>query len=113
MTARRITVRTLRGEATRREKPQTRREAAIVRAATTAVLRSLAGLTERTLFRYFPTKDALYRRVMFPAILAAALPRELGDIARLFASDSEGYSDWHGRILKMRVEVAKNAGPQF
>jgi TetR/AcrR family transcriptional regulator len=125
MTARRITVRTLRGEATRREKPQTRREAAIVRAATrlfdekgfaaahTADIASLAGVTERTLFRYFPTKDALYRRVMFPAILAAALPRELGDIARLFASDSEGYSDWHGRILKMRVEVAKNAGPQF
>lgn len=125
MSARRITVRALRGQATRYEKPQTAREAAIVRAATrlfdekgfvaahTADIASLAGVTERTLFRYFPTKDALYRRVMFPAILAAALPRELSDIGRLFASDSESYSDWHGRILKMRVEVAKQAGPQF
>ena len=50
---------------------------------------------------------------MFPAILAAALPRELTDIGRLFASDSENYVDWHRRILKMRIEVAKQAGPQF
>lgn len=125
MTPRRITVRALRGEAVRYEKPQIRREAALVRAATrlfhekgfaaahTADIASLAGVTERTLFRYFPTKDALYRRVMFPAILAAALPRELRDIGRLFASDSESYFDWQGRILKMRVEVAKQAGPQF
>ena len=125
MTARRITVRGLRGEAARYEKPQTELEAAIIQAATrlfgergydatrTAQVASMAGVTERTLFRYFPTKNALYRRVMFPAILAAALPRELADIGRLFASDSESYSDWHGRILKMRIEVAKHAGPQF
>ena len=44
-------------------------------AAHTAEIALLAGVTERTLFRYFPTKDALYGRVMFPAILAAALPQ--------------------------------------
>ena len=125
MTPRRITVRALRGEAARYEKPQTGPEAAIVQAATrlfsekgydatrTAQIASAAGVTERTLFRYFPTKNALYRRVMFPAILAAALPRELTDVGRLFASDSESYPDWHRRILKMRIEVAKRAGPQF
>lgn len=125
MTARRITVRALRGEAARYEKPQTEPEAAIIQAATrlfgengyaatrTAQIASMAGVTERTLYRYFPSKNALYRRVMFPAILAAALPRELTDIGRLFASDSESYSDWHRRILKMRIEVAKHAGPQF
>jgi AcrR family transcriptional regulator len=125
MRARRITLRTLRGEAARYEKPQTEPEAALIQAATrlfaergydatrTAQIASMAGVTERTLFRYFPSKNALYRRVMFPAILAAALPRELTDIGKLFASDSESYSDWHRRILKMRIEVAKHAGPQF
>ncbi len=125
MTARRITVRALRGEAACYEKPPSGPEAAIIQAATrlfgekgydatrTAQIASAAGVTERTLFRYFPTKNALYRRVMFPAILAAALPRELTDIGRLFASDSENYPDWHRRILKMRIEVAKRAGPQF
>jgi AcrR family transcriptional regulator len=125
MTVRRITVRALRGEAARYEKPQTELEAAIFQAATrlfgekgyeatrTAQIASMAGVTERTLFRYFPTKNALYRRVMFPAILAAALPRELTDIGRLFGSDSESYSDWHRRILEARIEVAKHAAPQF
>jgi len=55
----------------------------------------------------------LYRRVIFPAILAAALPHELSQISRLFAHDSESFSDWHRRILRMRIEVAKRAGPQF
>jgi AcrR family transcriptional regulator len=125
MAARRITMRALRGEAARYEKPQTEREAAIIQAATrlfgekgydatrTAQIASSAGVTERTLFRYFPSKNALYRRVMFPAILAAALPRELTDLSRLFGSDSESYSDWHRRILKMRIEVARHSGPQF
>jgi AcrR family transcriptional regulator len=125
MTARRITLRALRGEAARYEKPQNEREAAIIQAATrlfgkqgyeathTAQIASIAGVTERTLFRYFPSKNALYRRVIFPAILAAALPRDLSHISRLFASDTEIYSDWHRRILKMRIEVAKQAGPQF
>jgi AcrR family transcriptional regulator len=73
MTARRITVRGLRGEAERYEKPQTELEAAIIQAATrlfgergydatrAAQVASMAGVTERTLFRYFPTKNALYR----------------------------------------------------
>jgi AcrR family transcriptional regulator len=125
MTTKRITLRALRGEAARYEKPLSEREAAIIRAATrlfgekgydatrTAHIASSAGVTPRTLFRYFPTKKALYRRVMFPAILAAALPLELTHIRRLFASDSESYPDWHRHILKMRTEVAKHAGPQF
>jgi AcrR family transcriptional regulator len=125
MTTRRITVRALRGEAARYEKPQTEREAAIVKAATrlfgekgyagtrTSEIAAAARVTERTLFRYFPTKEVLYRRVMFPAIVAAAFPQELTDTGRLFASDSETFADWHRRILKMRVEVARRAAPQF
>lgn len=125
MRAKRITLRALRGEAARYEKPQTEPEAALIQAATrlfaergydatrTAQIASMAGVTERTLFRYFPSKNALYRRVMFPAILAAALPGELTDIGRLFTSESESYSDWHRRILKMRIEIAKRAAPQF
>jgi TetR/AcrR family transcriptional regulator len=118
-------VRALRGEAARYEKPQTEREAAILKAATqvfgdkgydaarTAEIAAAAGVTERTLFRYFPTKAALYRRVMFPAVLAAAIPQELTDTAKLFASDSETFAEWHRRILEIRVESARRSAPQF
>jgi AcrR family transcriptional regulator len=125
MAARRMTVRALRGEAARYQKPQTEREAAIVKAATrlfgekgyegtrTADIAGAARVTERTLFRYFPTKQVLYRRVMFPAVLAAAIPQELTDTGKLFASDSETFLEWHRRILKMRVEAARRNAPQF
>jgi AcrR family transcriptional regulator len=125
MIARRLNVKTLRGESARYERPRTSKEAAILAAATeifgakgygdarTADIASAAGVTERTLFRYFPTKDQLYRRVMFPAVLAATMPRELTETGKLFASDSESFPEWHRRVLKLRVGAARAAAPQF
>ena len=71
MIARRLSAKTLRGESARYERPRTDREAAILAAATaifgakgyrdarTAEIAASAGVTERTLFRYFPSKDRL------------------------------------------------------
>src|SRR3989440_2718765 len=125
MIARRLSAKTLRGESARYERPRTAREAAILQAATaifsakgyrgarTAEIASSAGVTERTLFRYFPSKDQLYRRVMFPAVLAATMPRELTETGKLFAADSESFRDWHRRVLKLRNDAARAAAPQF
>jgi TetR/AcrR family transcriptional regulator len=125
MTARRLSARTLRGESARYERPSTQKEAAILLAATrlfgdkgyrgarTAEIAAAAGVTERTLFRYFPSKDSLYRRVMFPAVLAATMPRELTETGKLFAADSESFRDWHRRVLKLRTGAACAAAPQF
>src|SRR4051794_18105024 len=125
MTARRLSARTLRGESARYERPSTAKEAAILQAATqvfgdkgfrgarTADIAAAAGVTERTLFRYFPSKDSLYRRVMFPAVLAATMPRELTETAKLFAADSESFREWHRRVLKLRTGAARAAAPQF
>jgi len=125
MIARRLSAKTLRGESARYERPRTDREAAILAAATaifgakgyrdarTAEIAASAGVTERTLFRYFPSKDRLYRRVMFPAVLAATMPRELTETGKLFAADSESFADWHRRVLKLRTGAARTAAPQF
>lgn len=125
MVARQVTLRTLRGEAARYQRPQNKREAAILAAATrlfgakgyagarTAEIAAAAGMTERTLFRYFPSKQQLYRRVMFPALLAAAAPRALADAGELFGSDAESFAQWHRRVLALRVAAAKEAAPQF
>jgi len=123
--ARRISARSLRGESARYERPSTEREAAILQAATqvfgsrgyrgarTADIAAQARVTERTLFRYFPTKEKLYRRVMFPALLAATMPRELNETGKLFAADSESFADWHRRVLKLRTAAARGAASQF
>lgn len=125
MISRRLSARTLRGESARYERPRTEKEAAILQAATaifgakgyrdarTADIAASAGVTERTLFRYFPTKDQLYRRVMFPAVLAATMPHELNETGKLFAADSESFVDWHRRVLKLRTGAARAAAPQF
>jgi AcrR family transcriptional regulator len=125
MTARRLSARALRGESARYERPRTEREAAILRAATrvfaakgfrgarTADIAAAAGVTERTLFKYFRSKDALHRRVMFPAVLAATMPRELDAAGKLFAADSESFADWHRRVLRLRLDAAQAAAPQF
>jgi TetR/AcrR family transcriptional regulator len=125
MIARRLSARTLRGESARYERPRTEREAAILQAATaifgakgyrdarTADIAAAARVTERTLFRYFPSKEQLYRRVMFPALLAATMPRELNETGKLFAADSESFADWHRRVLKLRTAAARGAASQF
>ena len=124
MTHKRLSAQTLRGESARYARPSTAKEAAILQAATrlfgekgrgarTADIAAAAGVTERTLFRYFPSKESLYRRVMSPALLAATMPRELTETAKLFAADSESFREWHRRVLKLRTDAARAAAPQF
>ena len=104
--ARQPSIRALRGEAARYSRPGSAKEGAILDAATrlfgergfdathTADIANAAGVTERTLFRYFTSKEKLYRRVMVPALLAAAVPRALDDAGALFATDAPRFSDW-------------------
>lgn len=125
MVARQVTLKALRGEAARYQRPENAKEAAILEAATrlfgargytgtrTARIADAAGVTERTLFRYFPSKERLYRRVMFPALLAAAAPRALLDAGELFGKDAESFAQWHRRVLALRVDAARRSAPQF
>jgi TetR/AcrR family transcriptional regulator len=125
MPGRRVNLRALRSEAARYARPSSGKEAAILTAATqlfgekgfdgtrTAEIAAVARVTQRTLFSYFPTKETLYRRVMFPALLSAAMPRLLMDAGKLFGAEGEDVAEWERRILTRRVGAAKRAAPQF
>lgn len=93
-------------EAARYAAPASAREAAIVRAAErlfaergyaaarTAEIARMAGVTERTLFKHFPDKDALLRRVLYPALLATA-----GE-----PLEAASFAQWFGGFLRARLE---------
>lgn len=50
---------------------------------------------------------------MFPALLAATMPRELADTGRLLVAGAEPFAQWHRRVLELRIEAARAAAPQF
>jgi TetR/AcrR family transcriptional regulator len=61
--------------------------------ATTAEIARRAGVTERTLFRYFPSKRDLVRRVLAPVILRTILTREWKPFGALLDDDTPNAKD--------------------
>src|SRR5215475_11676893 len=84
----RVSIKDMQKETKKFRAPATEKERSIIEAAlglmsergvdgaTTAEIARRAGVTEKTLFRYFPSKKDLVRRVLFPPLLNAALSRE-------------------------------------
>ncbi|TGK50625.1 TetR/AcrR family transcriptional regulator [Leptospira kanakyensis] len=76
--------------------------------ATTAELAKRAGVTERTLFKYFPSKNDLYRRVLAGLLLSTIVPGHMSDLKERLESLKPDFKDWYISILKARYEaVAK------
>ncbi|PJZ84784.1 TetR/AcrR family transcriptional regulator [Leptospira harrisiae] len=76
--------------------------------ATTAELANRAGVTERTLFKYFPSKHDLYRRVLSGLLLSTIVPGHMSDLKERLQTLKPNFKDWYISILKARYEaVAK------
>jgi TetR/AcrR family transcriptional regulator len=56
--------------------------------ATTAAIAKRANVTEKTLFRYFPSKKDLIRRVLFPLIVHTGLTQQWGILEQVLRSHS-------------------------
>jgi AcrR family transcriptional regulator len=77
--------------------------------ATTAEIARRAGVTERTLFRYFPSKKDLVRRVLVPLLLRGIVAQQLEFLEKLIASDDLDLKNWYVRTATARFEqVAKD-----
>jgi len=117
-----LSLRDLEQETERFFAPATEKEKAIMEAAsvligergidgaTTAEIAKRAGVTERTLFRYFPSKNDLVRRVIFPPLLHGALTREWEKLEALLAMEEPDLKTWYTAFTTQRVAVVgKNA----
>ncbi len=107
-----LTLKLLQNEFEAYKNPQSSKEKEIVTAAenvfaelgfsgaTTAELAKHAGVTERTLFKYFPTKFHLYKRVLSGLLLETIIPGHMSDLKERIQTLNPNFQEWYTSILK-------------
>jgi len=80
--------------------------------ATTAEIARRAGVTEKTLFRYFPSKADLIRRVLFPLLLRVGLMRNWERFEGFLRTGSPAaFRTWYVTLATDRLaNVSRNPG---
>jgi AcrR family transcriptional regulator len=82
-------------------------------AARTADIAKLAKTTERTLFKYFPTKTALYGETLLPALASIAMVEGMRHTGDLFDTDSTTFRAWQDNLLSERLRHSEQIVPQI
>ncbi|PJZ46300.1 TetR/AcrR family transcriptional regulator [Leptospira brenneri] len=112
-----LTLKLLQNEFIVYQNPQSEKEKDIVDAAedvfaelgfagaTTAELAKRANVTERTLFKYFPSKVDLYRRVLSGLLLSTIVPGHMSDLKTRLQSLKPNFKDWYISLLKARFDA--------
>ncbi|TGL44515.1 TetR/AcrR family transcriptional regulator [Leptospira perdikensis] len=112
-----LTLKLLQNELIAYKNPQSDKERDIIQAAedvfaevgftgaTTAELAKRAGVTERTLFKYFPSKFDLYKRILAGLLLSTIIPGHMSDLKERLESLKPNFKDWYISILKARFEA--------
>jgi TetR/AcrR family transcriptional regulator len=105
--------------------PRTAKEKAIIDAAvelfgkrgidgaTTAEIARLANVTERTLFRYFPSKKDLVKRVFFPLMLRIGLMQNWESFRALLKTKGKGsnFRNWYVMLATDRLATVSRNPP--
>lgn len=107
------------------ENPPTEKQRDILRAAEelfaqqgfsdtpTAEIARKAGVTEKTLFKHFPTKVHLLRRVLFPALLKTLLPAQFRKVKRIINASHASYPEAIAEIARDRLEGVRQHGARI
>jgi TetR/AcrR family transcriptional regulator len=79
--------------------------------ATTAEIAKRAGVTEKTLFRYFPSKRDLVRRVLFPLLERGGLSRKWEAFEALLKTKEGDFRSWYVTLAADRLaNISRNPG---
>jgi TetR/AcrR family transcriptional regulator len=119
----RVSLKDLEKETKKFRTPSTEKERSIINATvalmsergidgtTTAEIAKRAGVTEKTLFRYFPSKNDLVRRVLFPLILERGLTRQWEGVETLLKAKGSSLKQWYiDATTKELAAIGKNVG---
>jgi TetR/AcrR family transcriptional regulator len=73
----------------------------------TSEIAKKAGVTERTLFRYFPSKDDLLKRVLFPVLLKVIVPSQINKLKSLLKNSDMKVESIFKKIFHDRLMMAE------
>lgn len=112
-------------ESERYDNPLTPKQRAILEAAealfaasgfaetSTASIAKAAGVTEKTLFKHFPTKRDLLRRILFPLLLKVIVPMQVQMMKKLMANNFGSFKDFYRTLALNRWQEARAIGPRM
>jgi len=107
------------------EHPETEKQRDILRAAetlfsesgftetSTAAIARKAGVTERTLFKHFPTKQDLLRRILFPLMLKVLVPIQVSMLRKVIDERHASFRDFYFAIARNRWSEVRVIGPRL
>jgi AcrR family transcriptional regulator len=79
----------------------------------TASIAREAGVTEKTLFKHFPTKMHLWRRVLFPIIFKTVVPLQMKIVRKILHTDHKNFRDFYESLALDRWSTAKTLGSRI
>ncbi|MDH5694386.1 MAG: TetR/AcrR family transcriptional regulator [Gammaproteobacteria bacterium] len=80
-------------------------------ATPTAEIAKEAGTTERTLFKYFPSKNDLLRRILLPILLRFVAPDHFRQVRQVMTQHQDSYESFVRAFIQNRVEaIGQNPG---
>ncbi|PJZ54421.1 TetR/AcrR family transcriptional regulator [Leptospira adleri] len=74
---------------------------------TTAEIAKEAKVTERTLFKYFPTKKDLYIRILSSIVYETAFAEQMPELRKFLEERNVSFEQWSLTIMRNRIEAAK------
>lgn len=79
----------------------------------TASIAKQAGVTERTLFKHFPTKQDLLRRILFPLLLKTIVPIQIKIVRKVIQAEHKTYREFFVALALDRWTTARQLGPKL
>jgi TetR/AcrR family transcriptional regulator len=74
---------------------------------TTSEIAKAARVTERTLFKYFPTKKDLYLRILSSIVYETAFAEQMPELRKFLEERNVSFEQWYLSIMRNRIRAAK------
>jgi AcrR family transcriptional regulator len=79
----------------------------------TAQIARAAGVTERTLFNHFPTKECLWRRILSAVIIRIFMPHQLAKVKQMVSKPWSSFEIFFKSVAHERLDNAKENSDQL